>query len=159
MVKYICISNRCILSFPCNFTHWELVCAHYEIALNDTTGERQDGAAAGNGSAAVTTLLPPDFHGATAGKHAPMDGSTWHTASFYPSWEVSIDRQNDRSLFVGYNISHRTISRMSKMCVYRQIFVIWPPAVDDANGRCSLPFAVLNCKINTTSWPSRGTPM
>ena len=41
-----------------------------------TIGERQDGAATGNGSAAVATLLPPDFHGATAGKHARIDGST-----------------------------------------------------------------------------------
>ena len=39
-------------------------------------GERQDGAAAGNGSAAVATLLPPDFNGTTAGKHAGVDGST-----------------------------------------------------------------------------------
>ena len=100
-----------------------------------------------------------DFHGATAGKHAPIDGSTWHTASFYPSWEVNIDRQNDKSLLVVYNISHRTISRMSKMCVYRKSFVIWSPAVDDASGRCSLLFAVLNWKIYTTSWPSRGTQM
>ena len=33
----------------------------------------QDGATAGNDSAAVATLLPPDFNGATAGKHAPID--------------------------------------------------------------------------------------
>ena len=123
------------------------------------TGERHDGAAPGNGSATVTTLLPPDFHGATAGKHARIDGSAWHTASFYPSWEVNIDWLSDNSLPVVYKISHLTISRMSKMCVYRQIFVIWAPAVDDASGRCSLLCSVLNCKINTAWWPSRGTPM
>ena len=129
------------------------------VPAHSFTGERQDGAAAGNGSAAVATLLPPDFHGATAGKHARIDGSTWHTASSYPNWEVNIDRQNDKSLLVVYKISHRTMSRMSKMCVHRQIFVIWAPAVDDASGRCSLLCSVLNCEINTTSWPSRGTPM
>ena len=71
-----------------------------------STGERQeDGAAAGNGSAAVATALRPDFNGATAGKHVRIDGSTRHTASFYPSWEVNIDRQNDNTLPVVYEIS------------------------------------------------------
>ena len=129
------------------------------VGFINIRGERQDGAAAGNGSAAVATLLQPDFHGATAGKHARINGSTWHTASFYPSWAVNIDRQNHNSLPVVYKISHRTISRMSKMCVYRSIFVIWAPAVDDASGRWSLLCSVLNWKINTTWWPSRGTPM
>ena len=55
------------------------------MAENLITGERQDGAAAGNGSAAVATLLPPDLNGTTAGKHARIDGSAWHTVSFYPS--------------------------------------------------------------------------
>ena len=41
-----------------------------------STGERQDGAAAGNGFATVATLLPPDFNGTTAGKHARVDEST-----------------------------------------------------------------------------------
>ena len=134
---------------------------HYARLLTATeyTGERQDGAAAGNGSAAVTTLLPPDFNGATAGKHTRIGGSTWHTASFYPSWEVNMDRQNDNSLPVVYKIAYRTISRMSQMCVSRQVFVIWAPDVDDASGWCSLLCSVLNCKINTTSWPSRGTPV
>ena len=51
-----------------------------------------------------------------------------------------------------------TISRMSKMCVCRQICVIWAPDVD-ASGRNRLWCSVLNCKINTALWPSRGTPM
>ena len=33
------------------------------------------------------------------------------------------------------------------------------PAVDEASGRYSLWCSALNCKINITSWPSRGTPM
>ena len=129
------------------------------FSLCSSTGERQNGAAPGNGSAAVTTLLPPDFNGATAGKHARIGGSTWHTASFYPSWEVNMDRQSDNSLPVVYKIAYRTISRMSQMCVCRQVFVIWAPAVDDASGRCSLLCSVLNCKINTTPLPARGTPV
>ena len=105
---------------------WRLFCLGFnelkedvvQTWLHGITGERQDGAAA------VATLLPPDLNGATAGKHARIDGSAWHTASFYPSWEVNIYRPNDTSLPVVYKISYRTISRMSKMCVYRQIFVI-----------------------------------
>ena len=38
-----------------------------------STGERLDGSAAGNGSAAVATLLLPDFNGTTAAKHAQFD--------------------------------------------------------------------------------------
>ena len=36
-------------------------------------GERQDGAATGNGSPAVVTLLPPNFSGTTTGKHPRVD--------------------------------------------------------------------------------------
>ena len=122
-------------------------------------GKRQDGPAAGNGSVAVATLLPPDFNGTTAGKHARVDGSTRHTASFDPSWGVHIDRHNDNCLSVVYKMPSGTISRMSKTCLCRQIFVIWVPAVDDASGRYRLWCSVLNRKINTALWPSRGTPM
>ena len=66
------------------------------------TGKRQDGAAAGNGSAVVAMSLPPDFNGTTAAKHAQVDGSTWHTGSFHPSWGVNIDRHNDNCLPVFY---------------------------------------------------------
>ena len=41
------------------------------------------------------------------------------------------------------------------MYVCRQIFAV----IDDASGRYSLWGSVLNCQINTTSSPSRGTPM
>ena len=46
------------------------------VLFYHVAGERQDGAAAGNGSAAVATLLAPDFNGNTAGKYARVDGST-----------------------------------------------------------------------------------
>ena len=119
-------------------------------------GERRDGAVAGNGSAAVARLLPPDLNGTTAGKHARVYESTWHTASFSPSWEVNVDRHSDNCLSVVYKMSPRTISRVPKMCVRRQIFMIWAP-VDDASGRYSLWCSALNCEINSTSWPSKGT--
>ena len=45
------------------------------------------------------------------------------------------------------------------MRICRQIFVICARAVYDANGRYSLWCSVLNCKINTPSWLSRGSPM
>ena len=71
----------------------------------------------------------------------------------------SIHRHNNNCVPVVYKMPSGTISRMSQMCVSRQIFVIWAPAVDDASGRyriwCSLP----NVKINTVLWPSRGTPL
>ena len=72
---------------------------------------------------------------------------------------MSSRRHNENYLPVVYKVSSRTIPRMSKMCVYRHIFVFWVPAVDDASGRYSLWCSVLNWKINTTSWPSRGTLM
>ena len=112
-----------------------------------------------NGSTTVETLLPPDFNGTTAGKHARVDGSTWHTASFYPSWEVNIDRHNDNCLPVVYKMSSRTISSMSKMCVSREIFVIWAPLSMMGVAATNYDVLVLNCKINTTSLPSRGTSM
>ena len=107
------------------------------MAWSCNTGERQGGAAAGNGSAAVATLLPPDFNGTIADKHARVDESTWHTASSYPSWEVDVDRDNNNSLSVVYKMSSRTISHMYKMYVCRQISVVWAPVVD-ASGRYSL---------------------
>ena len=79
----------------------------------------------------------------TAGKNARVDESTWHAASSIPV----------KSLPVVYKMSSRTISRMSKMCVYRQIFMIWAPAVDETSGHNSLWCYALNCKINTTLWP------
>ena len=78
------------------------------------TGERPDDAAAGNGSAAVATVLLPDFNDTTAGKHARVDGSTWHTTSFHPSWGVNIDRHNDNCLPVVYKMLSGTISRCPK---------------------------------------------
>ena len=84
-----------------------------------------------------------------AGKHARFDGSTWHTASLHPSWEVNINRHSDNCISVVYKMPSGTISRMSKMCICRQIFVIWAPAVDDASGRYRLLCSVLNCKTST----------
>ena len=130
--------------------------------------ERQDGDAAGERVYRCATLLPLDFNCTTAGKHTRVCELTWHTPSFYLSWEVNIDRHNDNYLPVVnkmssrrhnenyspvvYKMSSRTIPRMSKMCAYRHIFVFWVPAVDDASGRYSLWCSVLNWKINTMSW-------
>ena len=90
---------------------------------------------------------------------ARANESTWHTAPFYPSREVNIDRHNNNCLPVVYKMSSITISRNSKMCACRQIFVIWDPIVDDANGHYSLWCSELNCKISTILGSPRGTPM
>ena len=123
------------------------------------TGDRQDGAAAGNGSVVEAVFLPRDFNGTTAAKHAQVDGSTWHTASFHPSWGVNIDRHNDNCSPVFYKMPLGIMSRMFKMFIFRQVFVIWAPGFDNASGCYRLWCSVLNCKINATLWPLRGTSM
>ena len=55
---------------PYSSGKWQI---HGYLYCYSGTEERQDAAAAGTGSTAVATSLPPDFSGAAAGKHAPAD--------------------------------------------------------------------------------------